>query len=513
MILGFYKKLLLPGGKTVMAPHSMVYHIYKYPQSTTMKFFIILSCILIRHSAIAQPGKFIGTWEGKLNVGVTLRIGFHFTKDTNGKFITTMDSPDQGAFGMTTDHTIISDDSVFTAIKKFNVSFSGKLVNDSTIQGIFTQGADFSLQLKKVDKILATIKPQTPVPPFNYNSENVIYFNKDKSIQFGATLTYPFIDTTVEHFRVSTYPAILLISGSGPQNRDEEILGHKPFAVIAGHLTKKGFAVLRIDDRGTGKTTGKFETSTSADFADDVVAGIEYLKTRAEIDTSHLGLLGHSEGGMIAPMVASRRNDINFIILLAAPGIRVIELMTEQNIAFLNSGGISLRTQQAYGPIYKKLGWTIATAKDSSTAKTNSDKVFNKWISKTDTTVLKELDLATKEKQQKFITGFVTALNSPWYKYFMAFNPAPYLQKLNIKVFALNGSRDIQVLSKSNLAGIRSALQKSKSPKYDVIELPGLNHLFQQCKKCTVGEYGELEETFSPAALKLIDEWLTKNIY
>ncbi|HMJ45999.1 MAG TPA: alpha/beta fold hydrolase [Ferruginibacter sp.] len=476
-----------------------------------MKSCIITSCIIFAQAAIAQPGNFVGAWEGKLDVGITLRIGFHFIKEGNA-YITKMDSPDQGVFGIPTDQTIISGDSVYISLKKFNASFLGKMKNDSIIDGIFEQGKKFMLLLKKVEKILSPIKPQTPIPPYPYISEDIFYFNKNKTIEFGATLTYPFTDTTVDHFRTPVYPVIMLISGSGPQNRDEEILGHKPFAVIADYLTKKGFAVLRVDDRGTGKTTGSFETSTSADFVEDVHAGVEYLKTRQNIDTGRFGLLGHSEGGMIAPIVASQRKDINFIILLAAPGIPIIDLMTEQNIALLNSGGISIKTQQSYGHLFKSLVSTIISATDSSVAKNNAGHIFNNWINRMDSSGLKELDIATKEKQEVYLAGFVKGLNIPWYKYFMSFDPGPYLQNLKSKVLALNGSRDIQVLSKSNLAGIRSALQKSKSSKYDVIELPGLNHLFQQCKKCTISEYGELEETFSQNALNKIDEWLKKNL-
>lgn len=242
-----------------------------------MKIKLCLLTIFFSTNLCAQQNKFIGIWEGKINVGVNLRIAFHFSQDSAGNFITTMDSPDQSAFGLPTDYTYISNDSVFTGIKKYQVSFTGKLTSDSTISGAFKQTASVPLQLKKVVKVNVATRPQTPVEPFPYNSEDVSY-NSGKSVQVAGTLTYPKIDPNINYIKAPVYPAVLLITGSGPQNRNEEIMGHKPFAVIADFLTKKGFIVLRVDDRGTGKSTGDYSKATSGDFADDVIAGVNFLK-------------------------------------------------------------------------------------------------------------------------------------------------------------------------------------------------------------------------------------------
>ncbi len=459
----------------------------------------------------AQQQKFTGSWEGKINVGVSLRIVFNFSVKADGTLSATMDSPHLSAFGVAAHTNNILHDSIHTNLDKYKVRFAGKLLNDSLIGGKFSQIIDIPLQLKKVEKVSVLVRPQTPKPPFPYSSKEVTYNNADNSIQFGGTYTKPFIAPN-ERSRERRYPAILLITGSGQENRDEELFGHKPFAVIADYLTRMGFIVLRVDDRGVGKTTGDVMNATSADFAKDVEAGVNFLKTRIDVDTNRIGLLGHSEGGMIAPMVATKRKDINFIVLLAGPGIPVTDLMTEQAVANLGAAGISAKTQQAYGPLYKSVVKAAITGKDSNAIKKNVTTIVKTWVKKTDPALVKELEMETPAAQQSYINETMRDINKPWFRYFISYNPQPVLQKLTCKVFALNGSKDIQVISKSNLAGIRTSLLKSKSPAYEVMEMPGMNHLFQTCTKCTVAEYGELEETFSPAALEAIGNWLKKNV-
>lgn len=462
-------------------------------------------------SVSAQQHKFTGSWEGKITVGVSLRIAFNFSVKADGSLSATMDSPDQSAFGLVADSAYIHSDSVYVVLDKFKVKFAGRLASDSLIDGKFTQIIDIPLKLKKVEKVSVLVRPQTPKLPFPYSSKEVTYSNADNSIQFGGTYTKPFISPN-ERSRERRYPAILLITGSGQQNRDGELFGHKPFAVIADYLTRMGFIVLRVDDRGVGKTTGSAINSTSADFANDVEAGVNFLKTRIDVDTNRIGLLGHSEGGMIAPMVAAKRKDISFLVLLAGPGIPVIDLMTEQAVANLGAVGISAKTQEAYGPLYKSVVKATLAGKDSNVIKKNVSTIVKTWVKKTDPALVKEMQMETPAAQQAYIDETVREIRKPWFRYFLSYNPQPVLQKLNCKVLAMNGSRDIQVISKSNLAGIRASLQKSKSPGYEVMEMPGMNHLFQTCSKCTVAEYGELEETFSPAALEAIGNWLKKRV-
>lgn len=468
-------------------------------------FFTLLILLSFTTNDFSQTNnKFTGIWEGKLNVGVELRLVFHIKDDEKGNLVSTFDSPDQSAYGLKCDTSFVNADSITIEMHNLKAAFSGKLENDSTLKGVFIQRNDFPLTLTKVEKVSVRLRPQTPKPPFPYKSEDVEYDNKDNTIHYGATITIP--------EGTGPFPAALMITGSGPQNRDEEILNHKPFAVIADYLTKKGFIILRVDDRGVGKTSGKFSTATSADFANDVNASLDYLFSRPEVDKKKVGLIGHSEGGMIAPMVASQRKDINFIVLLAGPGVKNIDLMTEQNAAVLKSAGISEKAVNAFKPLYKKTILQIINAPDTSSASKSVLSLVEEWIQKNDSATVNELGLKTSKNIETYVHAMVSEVSTPWFKYFLAFDPEPYLEKLSCKVLAIDGSKDIQVIAKQNLPGIEAALKKSKSKSYEIKELPGLNHLFQTCKKCTVQEYGELEETFSPVALKVIGDWLEKNV-
>lgn len=475
-----------------------------------MKCILTIAAMLFLLPVFAQQ-KIVGIWEGKLNAGVSLRIVFEFNENKNGGISGTLSSPDQSPKALATDTAYTSGDSIYVVAQKFGISFSGQLVNDSTINGTFLQGAAFPLVLTKVAAVKATKRPQTPMPPFPYNSREVEYYNADRSVKFAGTLTYPAIKPGTDTAGKPRFATIMLITGSGPQDRDENILLHKPFAVLADKLTRQGFAVLRVDDRGVGKTTGVFATATSAGFANDVEAGIDYLKTLSEVDSTRLGLMGHSEGGMIAPMVASKRKDVKFIVMLAGPGVKITQLMAEQiyktSIAEGNSEAVSRLGRR----LYEQAAFAVLNLKDTAAMRKKIveqitlDYPANKIL-------YDSLELNTPENQNSYASGRIKSMLAPWYRYFVAFDPAPYLQKLFCDVLALNGEKDVQVLPASNLAGIRAALKKSNSKNYKVEQVAGLNHLFQTCKTCSPAEYGELEETFSPVALGIITEWLRSQL-
>lgn len=466
-------------------------------------FSALLAFIAVAAAAQDNTG-FIGTWSGTLNLGVELRIVFHIKETAAGGLLSSADSPDQSAYGLKCDTTIVSGGQLSIEMRALRASFSGKLLNDSTIEGKFKQTNEVPLLLTKGEKLAKRNRPQTPQPPFPYKSENVEYDNGNKSMHYGATITIP--------PGKAPFPAIVLISGSGPQNRDEEIIGHKPFAVIADAFAKKGIMVLRVDDRGTGKTSGKFQGATTADFADDVEASLNYLLSRPEADKSKIGLVGHSEGGMIAPMVAAKRKEVSFIILLAGPGTKTIDLMSEQNVAILLSQKTSKVAADAYGSLYKQIATAIVHSSDSVAATIAAKQVLNNWVTTTDIEIIRQLGFSTEKQQQDYVRSMVESLSEKWFKYFLSFDPAVYLQRLHCKVLALNGDKDVQVVSSSNLPAIQAALKKSKSKSYETKELPGLNHLFQHCTKCTLQEYGELEETFAPEALKIMTDWIDKNV-
>jgi uncharacterized protein len=475
-------------------------------------------CALLFLFFISQAQNMTGTWQGSLDVqGNQIPVVFHIKQDSIKKWIASFDSPSQHAFNLACSDVIIKDDSIVLMMAILDGKYAGLLNKDkSQIAGIWFQGAgSLPLTVKKTSEI-ATIKeqkrPQTPRPPFPYHSEDVIYTNANHSIQFGGTLTYPKTDSQKGSADTSLYPAVILITGSGQQDRDETLFGHKPFAVIADYLTRQGFVVLRVDDRGMGKTTGIFSEGTTMDFAKDVEAGLDFLDKQPMVNKNKIGLIGHSEGGMIAPMVADERKEIKFIILLAGPGIPIIDLMEQQMVAVSISNGATAAAAKANGELMHIVWEEVMKKEDSATTFQNIRIKIENWSGTLDTATQAKFKNMNTSGINNQIEQAMTALNSKWYKYFISFNPQPYLEKLDCKVLALNGSKDVQVIAATNLKGIQESLEKSKSPKYNVIEIPGLNHLFQTCIQCNPAEYNDLEETFSPQALDLMGNWLKENV-
>ncbi|MEP7236643.1 MAG: alpha/beta hydrolase [Ferruginibacter sp.] len=476
---------------------------------------IILSFILFILSANAFSQQISGNWEGILQVpGNEIPVVFHIKKDSTGKYSATFDSPKQKAYNLACGDVILKEDSVILMMPVVKGKYAGLLNDDKKkLTGTWYQGpASMSLVIKKTSDVV-TIKeykrPQTPKPPFPYKSEDVEYDNADRSIHFGATFTVPLPDPNVNYFRAPVYPTVLLITGSGKQDRDETIFDHKSFAIIADYLTRQGIAVLRVDDRDMGKTTGNFATATSADFAKDVEAGLDYLKSREDVDVNNIGLLGHSEGGMIAPMVAARRSDVKFIVLLAGPGVKISELMEQQSVEMGLATGSTVKYMEKYRLLYRELVNSIINEPDTAKAFSKAIDIFNGWQKdKNIILVMKTTGVTDEKSKTKFIRAFVKQLSTPWFNYFLKFDPAEYLAKLHCPVLALNGEKDIQVSAKQNLEGIRSALEKSNNKNFKTMEIPGLNHLFQHCKKCSVDEYSELEESFDPGTLPIIVNWI-----
>ena len=466
---------------------------------------VLLSAIFLAYVGTSFGQKSVeGNWLGNLDVGGRLRIVFHISKNGSG-YDAKMDSPDQGAKDIAVSSVTATTDSLHLKVDMLKGGFDGAFVNDTTVIGILSQGpAEMPLTLIKTKADVGLKRPQTPKAPFGYKSDDVEYDNADKSVHFGATLTYPASG--------GKFPAAILITGSGQQDRDESIMEHKPFAVLADYLTRQGFAVLRVDDRGRGKTKGEVATATSADFANDVEASLAFLRKQWNVDTGRLGLIGHSEGGLIAALVGSRRRDIAFIVLLASPGETGAALLAAQNEAVLKSQGINKEAAASYSQFYLDVANETSAAKNADTALINSLKIFENWKTTVSHSNLEALGMAERNQGPMIVAALVKAFGSPWMKYFLKSNAADLFAKTNAKVLALNGEKDIQVIAQPNLDGIKAALEKSKSKSYETKILPGLNHLFQHCKRCDVGEYGQLEETFSPEALQIIGDWMRKEV-
>ena len=437
-----------------------------------------------------------GQWHGILKVqGVQLRLVLEISKTATG-FSSTMDSPDQGAKGIPVSATTFENGTLKLEVAKANINYEGVLGSDQIIVGTFKQGglsAPMNLSKQKIEKE-KLVRPQEPILPYPYYSEELVFENKTAKISLAGTLTLP--------KKEGLFPAVVLISGSGPQNRDEELLGHKPFLVLADFLTKNGIAVLRFDDRGTALSKGDFKTATTADFATDVEAAVAYLKTRKEINKKQIGLVGHSEGGVIAPMVASQSKEVAFIVLLAGTGLPGDQILLLQQKLIGKAAGVSDENLQKNETINRQAFDLVK--KSASTEQLKSDlTAFLKQALKDNPT-----DKPEGMSEETFIQLQVNQTANIWMQYFIKHNPAPVLEKVKCPVLALNGEKDLQVPPKENLEAIKNALAKGGNKKVTIRELPNLNHLFQEYTTGAPSEYAAIEQTFSPKALSEILLWI-----
>jgi len=439
-----------------------------------------------------------GIWEGKLKVpGSELRIVFKILNNPDGTLTVTLDSPDQGATDIPVEEVIFIDNTLHLEVKSAGGVFEGKVSEDfSIIEGEWKQsGQTLPLILKRVDKAVEILRPQVPKKPYPYKEEEVIYENKDAGILLAGTLTLPSDN--------APFPAVLLISGSGPQDRNETIFNHRPFLVLADYLTRQGIAVLRVDDRGVGKSTGDFSQATSEDFASDALAGIKYLKTLKEIHPEQIGLIGHSEGGIIAPMVAVKSPDIAFIVLMAGTGLTGEEILYLQGALIDKAMRVSEEDIAKNRQFNEKIFSIIKEEKDKKNAEERLRQVF-----------MEDWEKMSDEKKEQigdpevFLKAQLQSLLSPWLKFFLTYDPKPTLSKVKCPVLAINGEKDLQVPPKENLSAIEEALKVGGNQNYTIKELPGLNHLFQTAQTGVPSEYARIEETISPVVLKIISEWI-----
>jgi uncharacterized protein len=431
----------------------------------------------------AAPSDIDGAWMGTLDLGgIELRLVFHITNTADG-LTATMDSPDQNKTGLPVTVVTRNGSSLKLEMKQISGVFDGKITEDhSSMVGTWSQrGNSFPLVLKFVkDKAaLERRRPQNPVRPYPYRELEVSYDNKLQGDTLAGTLTIP--------SGTGPFPAVLLIPGSGPQDRDESLMGHRPFLVLSDWLTRNGIVVLRADDRGVGKSTGDFATATTADFATDAEAGVAFLKARFEVDPSKIGLIGHSEGGIIAPMVAARNHDVGFIVMMAGPGVPGDQILVEQTLLISKAEGMSKDVAEKNAAEEKELLALVAKEQDPRT-----------------------LQEQIREKLPDHASAQTTVLASPWFRYFLSYDPATALRHITCPVLALSGEKDLQVPPKQNLPALRRALEEAGNTNFEIDELPGLNHLFQTANTGAPGEYALIEETMSPIVLEKISTWIRK---
>ena len=453
---------------------------------------LLLAGLALSSSLSAQD--ISGAWHGKLSLPTgSLTIVFHISQTEQDVYVTTLDSPDQGANGIKTQTTSFNDSTLIIQIPVIHASYKGKLNSDNTINGTFTQGMPLPLNLKKGEASRPK-RPQEPQPPFPYRSEEVTVRNERDGINLAGTLTLPEKGTK--------FPAVVMVTGSGAQNRDEEIMGHKPFFVIADYLTRNGIAVLRCDDRGTAASQGTHATATNEDFATDTEAMVNYLRSRKEINAKKIGIIGHSAGGIIAFIVAKKDPSIAFVVSLAGAGVRGDSLMLKQVELISKSQGMPDAVWQGMKPSIRNRYAIL-----QQTDKTPEELQKELYADVTKTMSPEQLkDLNTIQK----LSAQISSMTSPWYLHFMRYDPAQDLKKLKCPVLALNGEKDIQVDAAMNLTAIQERVTGNGNKNVTVKAYPNLNHLFQTCEKGTLAEYGQLEETINPEVLKDIIEWIRK---
>ncbi len=462
-----------------------------------MKPVLHLFAVLLLFSFSAQAQKQISKldscfWVGKVNLP-TLKIttGFYISEDENGNKIIKLDIPEQAAKGLPGEILKISDDSVVFTTTEINRTFYGEFINDSTIKGDWIKNRiGIPLILKKAKETPILKRPQTPKPPFPYIEEEVEYFNTESGFKLAGTLTIPEQDKKC--------PAVAMITGSGAQDRDESIFEHKMFWVVADYFARNGIAVLRVDDRGIGGSEGKITESTSEDFAGDALAGVAFLKNRKEFNPNQIGLIGHSEGGLIAPIAANRSEDVAFFIMMAGPGMIGEEILYEQNDLSLKAAGMPDYAINQNRMVQKRLFEIL---------KNESDSIQR--IEKLRNFLSQGFYPGMDDQMKKAVDDKIVGINNNWFHYFLTYDPQPTLANVKCPVLAINGVKDVQV-PVSNLDAIKKALTEGGNTNVKTIAFDNLNHLFQNCNTGAAAEYSQIEETIDPKVLETMKDWILK---
>lgn len=433
-----------------------------------------------------------GTWQGAFQNGnMRFRLQLHISHDDQKQLTGTMDSLDQAANAVPM--TKLSEKN---GVAHFEIAMVGGVYDGglnaarNAMTGKWAQGNDsVLLEFKRSDEVLELRRPQNPVKPLPYKEEEVSFQNQAGTATLAGTLTVP--------PGAGPFPAALLISGSGPQNRDEFLVGHRPFLVLADALARKGLVVLRYDKRGLGKSTGDYANATTEDFAGDAAVALAYLKGRKEVSPERTGVVGHSEGGLIAPMLAGK-GGVAWIVLLASPAQTGEKTMLAQSKAIADAAGMPA-AQLAHSLEFDQKAYALVRQeKDRALLEKKLDAM------------VVETGIGD-EATGGAISGQILMLASPWFRYFLDHDPIPALKNVKCPVLALNGSKDLQVSAAENLPLIRQALQEAGNKDVTATEMPDLNHLFQHAESGTPAEYGAIEETISPDVLQTIADWVTKH--
>lgn len=464
-----------------------------------MRPFSTLSAVLTLLCSVpattrGQVPDFSGHWEGAIEApGAELLVRVDLEAAEEG-WLGTIDIPQQGAAGLPLTGIAVDGDEITFAIAGVpgDPTFEGALA-DGAITGTFTQrGAALSFRLSR-EAVTPARRPQDPEPPYPYAAEEVFYPSGD--ITLAGTLTLPPGD--------GPFPAAILLTGSGAQNRDEELMGHRPFLVLADHLTRAGIAVLRADDRGVGGSTGSTRDATTADFADDALAGVAFLRAHPRIDAGRIGLVGHSEGGLVAPLAASRSADVAYVVMLAGMGVPGDQVLAVQNRRTLRAAGFDEARIEKQLALLEEAFQAIRSENDEEALRDKLEDVAGRQIA-----MLPDEQRPSGDDLEVAIDQAVAGILTPWFRFFLDYDPRPTLESLRVPVLALNGELDVQVDADQNLPEIEAALERAGNPDVTLRRLPDHNHIFQRATTGSPSEYGQIDETMSPETLQTISAWI-----
>ncbi|MFB6278954.1 MAG: alpha/beta hydrolase family protein [Salinibacter sp.] len=428
-----------------------------------------------------------GAWSGTLDTGAAeLRIVFHIEQGEDG-LTATMDSPDQGATGIPVSDVTAAADSVVLTVARIGGTYAGALASGGDkIEGTWTQGGQslaLTLTPAEASDTGPPPRPQHPEPPYPYVQENVTFRNESVGLTLAGTLTRPEGD--------GPHPAAVLVSGSGPQDRNSEVFNHKLFHVLADHLTRQGLAVLRYDERGVGASEGTFDGATSEDFAGDVAAAVRFLREHDAVDADEVGLVGMSEGGLVAPMVHTRFEEVDFLVLMAGPSVPGHDILVEQRAQIAAAQGVPPLAVDSVKRAQRRMLDKVRTASDSAA-------------------IAERLRPMLEERgaNDAQVRSQLEEMTDPWFQFFVRHDPAPALRRVDVPVLALYGSKDLQVPPEQNAAPMRAALTDSPSDDVTVRVLDGLNHLFQPAETGLPSRYAQIDTTMAPRALETVSTWI-----
>jgi len=441
----------------------------------------------------AVASRFVGEWIGTLATpAAKLRLGLTVARDSSSGGLTgVMTSLDQGNAKIPAT-LALHGDTLVVSMPAAQATYAAVFdAAKDSLRGTFTQGAPLPLDMGRASSPAARVRPQEPKPPFPYSSREVTV-ESVPGVRLAGTILMP--------AGAGPFPAVVMVTGSGPQNRNEELLGHKPFLVITDYLARHGIASLRYDDRGIAGSTGNFAASTSADFANDAQAAVAFLRKQPGIAPGHVGIIGHSEGGLIAPIVAARDTNVAFIVLLAGPGLPGDSILLLQAELIAKANGAPQAMIDTSLAVNARLYAAVKGASDSADAVARVNAVADRMAA--------SLPVAQQAQARTQLQTVKAQVLAPWMQYFLKYDPRTALRQVRVPVLALDGSLDLQVPPKQDLAAIDTALTRAGNRDHEVRELPGLNHLFQPAKTGSPNEYAAIDETFSPTALQIIADWI-----